>query len=164
MQLVTLASSQPPLGRTPPANPAMHSAAAVAGAPLAPAAPGRAATRRGGLLVTSVATPSRPPASNKPKRSKVETIKEGSDFLRHPLMQARGCRQPWHRWPPPPAAASAACLACAAVRCSQEACCGGTAAANSCPELDGLRLALASRVPLRPFVGPASAAFLRLKT
>ncbi|KAI3423846.1 hypothetical protein D9Q98_009681 [Chlorella vulgaris] len=42
---------------------------------------------RGGLTVTAVATPSRPPASNKAKRSKVEIIKEKSDFLRHPLMQ-----------------------------------------------------------------------------
>lgn len=44
---------------------------------------------RGGLTVTCVATPSRPPASNKAKRSKVEIIKEKSDFLRHPLMQVR---------------------------------------------------------------------------
>ena len=34
-----------------------------------------------------VATPSRPPTSRGPKRSKVEIIKENSDFLRHPLMQ-----------------------------------------------------------------------------
>ena len=33
-----------------------------------------------------VATPSRPPASRLAKRSKVEIIKEESDFLRHPLM------------------------------------------------------------------------------
>jgi sulfite reductase (ferredoxin) len=46
---------------------------------------------RGGLTVTAVATPSRPPASNKAKRSKVEIIKEKSDFLRHPLMQVRFC-------------------------------------------------------------------------
>lgn len=34
-----------------------------------------------------VATPSKPPTSKEPKRSKVEIIKENSDFLRHPLMQ-----------------------------------------------------------------------------
>jgi sulfite reductase beta subunit-like hemoprotein len=33
-----------------------------------------------------VATPTRPPASKKAKRGKVEIIKEQSDFLRHPLM------------------------------------------------------------------------------
>ena len=36
--------------------------------------------------VAHVATPSRPPASRLAKRSKVEIIKEESDFLRHPLM------------------------------------------------------------------------------
>lgn len=40
----------------------------------------------GGKIVC-VATPSRPPSSRGPKRSKVELIKEKSDFLRHPLMQ-----------------------------------------------------------------------------
>ncbi len=44
-------------------------------------------TARGALAVTCVATPSRPPTANKAKRSKVEIIKEKSDFLRHPLMQ-----------------------------------------------------------------------------
>jgi sulfite reductase (ferredoxin) len=34
-----------------------------------------------------VATPARPPAAKLAKRSKVELIKEDSDFLRHPLMQ-----------------------------------------------------------------------------
>lgn len=37
--------------------------------------------------VQAVATPSRPPASKAPKRSSVETIKQESDFLRHPLME-----------------------------------------------------------------------------
>lgn len=37
--------------------------------------------------VQAVATPSRPPASRAPKRSSVETIKQESDFLRHPLME-----------------------------------------------------------------------------
>lgn len=37
--------------------------------------------------VARVATPTRPPASKLAKRSKVEIIKENSDFLRHPLMQ-----------------------------------------------------------------------------
>lgn len=36
--------------------------------------------------VCHVATPSKPPASRLAKRSKVEIIKEKSDFLRHPLM------------------------------------------------------------------------------
>lgn len=36
--------------------------------------------------VAHVATPSKPPASRLAKRSKVEIIKEQSDFLRHPLM------------------------------------------------------------------------------
>ena len=42
-----------------------------------------------GARVTAVcvATPSRPPAASKAARSKVETIKEESDFLRHPLME-----------------------------------------------------------------------------
>jgi len=48
----------------------------------APAAPGRGASH-----VVCVATPSKPPASRLAKRSKVEIIKENSDFLRHPLMQ-----------------------------------------------------------------------------
>jgi len=34
-----------------------------------------------------VANPARPPTSKPAKRSKVELIKENSDFLRHPLMQ-----------------------------------------------------------------------------
>lgn len=38
-------------------------------------------------VTVAVATPSRPPTANKPKRSKVEIIKENSDFLRHPLME-----------------------------------------------------------------------------
>ena len=46
-----------------------------------------AARGRGDLHVTCVATPSKPPASRLAKRSKVEIIKENSDFLRHPLME-----------------------------------------------------------------------------
>ena len=42
---------------------------------------------RGTLHVTSVATPARPPTAKTAKRSKVEIIKEKSDYLRHPLMQ-----------------------------------------------------------------------------
>lgn len=37
--------------------------------------------------IARVATPTRPPAAKLAKRSKVEIIKENSDFLRHPLMQ-----------------------------------------------------------------------------
>lgn len=37
--------------------------------------------------IARVATPVRPPASKLAKRSKVEIIKQDSDFLRHPLMQ-----------------------------------------------------------------------------
>lgn len=43
-------------------------------------------TRQQAPTITAVATPSRPPASTAPKRSKVEIIKEQSDYLRHPLM------------------------------------------------------------------------------
>ena len=40
------------------------------------------------LVAVGVAMPStRPPASRRAKRSKVEIIKEESDFLRHPLME-----------------------------------------------------------------------------
>lgn len=38
-------------------------------------------------VVTNVATPTKPPASRLAKRSKVEIIKENSDYLRHPLME-----------------------------------------------------------------------------
>lgn len=37
--------------------------------------------------IARVATPTRPPTSKLAKRSRVEIIKEDSDFLRHPLMQ-----------------------------------------------------------------------------
>lgn len=46
-----------------------------------------AAPTRGKLIVTNVAVPSKPPAFRNAKRSKVEIIKEKSDYLRHPLMQ-----------------------------------------------------------------------------
>lgn len=39
------------------------------------------------MRVQAVASPSKPPASRLAKRSAVETIKEESDFLRHPLME-----------------------------------------------------------------------------
>jgi hypothetical protein len=42
--------------------------------------------QRGMLLVTAVAVPSKPPTARPARRSKVELIKEESDFLRHPLM------------------------------------------------------------------------------
>ena len=45
------------------------------------------ARNRGKLAITCVATPSKPPAARLAKRSKVEIIKEKSDFLRHPLME-----------------------------------------------------------------------------
>jgi sulfite reductase (ferredoxin) len=44
---------------------------------------------RGRLLVSNVAVPSRPPTAHKARRSKVEIIKEQSDYLRHPLMEVR---------------------------------------------------------------------------
>ena len=44
--------------------------------------------------MTCVATPSRPPTSKPAKRSKVELIKEKSDFLRHPLMQELVTEEP----------------------------------------------------------------------
>lgn len=52
--------------------------------PQGPVAQGRS---RAGLQVVCVATPSKPPTSRLAKRSKVEIIKENSDFLRHPLME-----------------------------------------------------------------------------
>lgn len=42
---------------------------------------------RGQLHVVNVATPSKNPSSRLAKRSKVEIIKEKSDYLRHPLME-----------------------------------------------------------------------------
>lgn len=42
---------------------------------------------RGQLTITCVAVPTKPPTSRKAKRSKVEIIKENSDYLRHPLME-----------------------------------------------------------------------------
>lgn len=50
-----------------------------------PLTEGRSAPRTS--TVARVATPTRPPTSKLAKRSKVEIIKENSDFLRHPLMQ-----------------------------------------------------------------------------
>jgi sulfite reductase (ferredoxin) len=47
----------------------------------------QAGPTRGKLVVTNVAVPSKPPAFKGAKRSKVEIIKEKSDYLRHPLMQ-----------------------------------------------------------------------------
>lgn len=41
----------------------------------------------GTLRVRAVATPVRPPTTMPPKRSKVEIIKQNSDFLRHPLKE-----------------------------------------------------------------------------
>ena len=38
-------------------------------------------------VITCVATPTKAPTSKPPKRSKVELVKENSDFLRHPLME-----------------------------------------------------------------------------
>jgi sulfite reductase (ferredoxin) len=46
-----------------------------------------AAPSRQGLHVCNVAVPSKPPAFKAPRRSKVEIIKEKSDYLRHPLME-----------------------------------------------------------------------------
>ncbi len=39
------------------------------------------------MVVVAVATPTKNPTSRLAKRSKVEIIKEKSDYLRHPLMQ-----------------------------------------------------------------------------
>eukprot|EP00199_Chlamydomonas_sp_CCMP681_P001144 CAMPEP_0119104240 /NCGR_PEP_ID=MMETSP1180-20130426/2497_1 /TAXON_ID=3052 ORGANISM="Chlamydomonas cf sp, Strain CCMP681" /NCGR_SAMPLE_ID=MMETSP1180 /ASSEMBLY_ACC=CAM_ASM_000741 /LENGTH=693 /DNA_ID=CAMNT_0007088937 /DNA_START=41 /DNA_END=2122 /DNA_ORIENTATION=- len=47
---------------------------------------GPVASGRGYLVVTNVATPTKNPAQRLAKRSKVEIIKEKSDYLRHPLM------------------------------------------------------------------------------
>lgn len=51
-----------------------------------------AASRRCSLLVANVAVPSRPPTAHPARRSKVEIIKEQSDYLRHPLMEVRAVR------------------------------------------------------------------------
>jgi sulfite reductase (ferredoxin) len=48
---------------------------------------GHATRSRGALRVDAVASPSKAPTSRLAKRSKVEIIKEKSDFLRHPLME-----------------------------------------------------------------------------
>jgi sulfite reductase (ferredoxin) len=57
--------------------------------------PCQPSTSRSGLVRTScVATPTRPPTSKPAKRSKVELIKEKSDFLRHPLMQELVTEEP----------------------------------------------------------------------
>ncbi|KAJ9532327.1 hypothetical protein QJQ45_010368 [Haematococcus lacustris] len=45
------------------------------------------AVARGKLVVVNVATPVKNPAQRLAKRSKVELIKEKSDYLRHPLME-----------------------------------------------------------------------------
>jgi hypothetical protein len=49
----------------------------------------RAARGRGArkLVVQAVAVPTKPPTAREAKRSKVEILKEKSDFLRHPLME-----------------------------------------------------------------------------
>lgn len=39
------------------------------------------------MVVLNVAVPTKPPAAREAKRSKVEILKEKSDFLRHPLME-----------------------------------------------------------------------------
>lgn len=69
-------------------------AASLRGGTQLPSAP-RQASSRSGLSASrsapvrpqAVATPSKPPTSAPPKRSKVELIKETSDYLRHPLME-----------------------------------------------------------------------------
>lgn len=42
---------------------------------------------RASLQVSNVAVPTKPPSARQAKRSKVEILKEKSDFLRHPLME-----------------------------------------------------------------------------
>jgi sulfite reductase (ferredoxin) len=44
-------------------------------------------SRAPAVAVRAVAVPSKPPTSRAAKRSKVEIIKEKSDYLRHPLME-----------------------------------------------------------------------------
>lgn len=89
----------------------LAAASTFVGAPLLAlrtASSASSASTRGGSTVTCVATPSRPPSSNSARRSKVEHIKEQSDFLRHPLMQVG------------PAAVAAAAAACRRVRAKRE--------------------------------------------
>lgn len=45
------------------------------------------AGRTSRLQINAVAVPTKPPTSRAAKRSKVEIIKEKSDYLRHPLME-----------------------------------------------------------------------------
>lgn len=54
-----------------------------------PAGRGSSSSRlpRRKLTIVNVAVPSKPPTSRAAKRSKVEIIKEKSDYLRHPLME-----------------------------------------------------------------------------
>eukprot|EP00775_Hariotina_reticulata_P000034 gene34-164_t len=44
-------------------------------------------TGRRRSVIMCVAVPTKPPTSSSAKRSKVEIIKEKSDYLRHPLME-----------------------------------------------------------------------------
>lgn len=62
--------------------------AAFRGVQLEAAAPSTSSRQHKAVpaTITAVATPSKPPASTAPKRSKVEIVKENSDYLRHPLM------------------------------------------------------------------------------
>lgn len=101
--------------------PSLAAASTFVGAPLAPRTAQGSTASRGASTVTCVATPSRPPASNKAKRSKVELIKEQSDFLRHPLMQASrvGARRCCRRRLPPRASETRAALP--PVSCDQPA-------------------------------------------
>lgn len=49
--------------------------------------PGQVCRHGGPLRISCIATPTKPPAARLAKRSKVEIIKQESDYLRHPLME-----------------------------------------------------------------------------
>ncbi|KAK9862992.1 hypothetical protein WJX84_009420, partial [Apatococcus fuscideae] len=68
----------------------MHSSAgsSLLGVPLVSPASCRTPAARGAAVTpVCVATPTRPPSTRPAKLSKVETIKDQSDYLRHPLME-----------------------------------------------------------------------------
>lgn len=137
-----------PLSR-PPAKLMQASSSAFAGGAggLATRQPSQCgSSARGALAVTCVATPSRPPASNKAKRSKVELIKEKSDFLRHPLMQV-GARRGWLAPAPHAALRRQRRRGCPALRCQLvPGCCIANRVAGL-GTLSQLRLAIAWKCP-----------------
>ncbi|KAK9842398.1 hypothetical protein WJX84_005131 [Apatococcus fuscideae] len=67
----------------------MHGSAgsSLFGSPVAGTVSRSSSTRGAAVTPVCVATPTRPPSTRPAKLSKVETIKDQSDYLRHPLME-----------------------------------------------------------------------------